>query len=228
MTPESLPVRLRQARGTMSLADAAERSGVPADRIRKYEEGERQPYGKTLRRLAEAYDVAVAELIGDDRGPKRPGRAQTSPPPQPERKRRRRRRPAAGTPARVVEVPVEAPAGEAVRVVIELVIRPNASLQPSVEARAAEVQAAPAVRSAAGSGPTPQPSAAQVESPSERPASGSQSTPQHWAREPRTRRRRPKVPANTSNGGDQQLRPPPDEALEGFRQAYREFRRERG
>lgn len=88
MTPESLPVRLRQARGTMSLTDAAEHSGVPADRIRKYEEGGRRPYGKTLRRLAEAYDVPVAELAGEDRGGLRSGRRESSPAQRPERDRK--------------------------------------------------------------------------------------------------------------------------------------------
>jgi transcriptional regulator with XRE-family HTH domain len=63
MSPESLPVKLRQARGTMSLARAAELSGVSEARIRLYEEGKRQPYGKTMRRLADTYGVPAAELF---------------------------------------------------------------------------------------------------------------------------------------------------------------------
>jgi transcriptional regulator with XRE-family HTH domain len=92
MTPDSMQVRLRQARGAMSLAAAAERSGIPADRIRMYEEGERQAYGKTLRRLAQAYGVSVGELRGKTpSGAARSaagGRSET----QQARARRRRRR----------------------------------------------------------------------------------------------------------------------------------------
>jgi hypothetical protein len=44
MSPESLAIKLRQARGAMSLAEAAEQSEIPEERIRMYEEGARRPY----------------------------------------------------------------------------------------------------------------------------------------------------------------------------------------
>lgn len=64
MAPDSLPTRLRQARGSMTLSEAAERAGVPEARIRDYEEGRRKPYAKTLERLAAAYGRSVADLLG--------------------------------------------------------------------------------------------------------------------------------------------------------------------
>src|SRR5512142_2349975 len=84
MSPESLPIKLRQARGAMSLAEAAEVSEIPEERIRMYEEGVRRPYGKTLRRLADVYGVRVAELVGSGQVMRARSRA-------PEVRRRRRR-----------------------------------------------------------------------------------------------------------------------------------------
>src|SRR5512135_1622539 len=116
MSPESLPIKLRQARGAMSLAEAAELSEIPEERIRMYEEGVRRPYGKTLRRLADVYGVRVAELVGSGQVV----RARR----QPSDVRRRRRRisgPAEnGVP---IAVPLEVEEGQTVRLVIELVVK---------------------------------------------------------------------------------------------------------
>jgi len=149
MSPESLPIKLRQARGSMSLTEAAERSGVPEERIRMYEDGERRPYGKTLRRLAEAYGIPAAELAGGVVAESRAGRAK----PAVVRRRRRRRAGEAGAVQRI-EVPVEVPVDGEVRLVIELVLRakPVASRPaPALEvttpapARAPAVPLAPAI-----------------------------------------------------------------------------------
>ncbi|MBI4543844.1 MAG: helix-turn-helix transcriptional regulator [Gemmatimonadetes bacterium] len=129
MSPESLPVRLRQARGATSLAEATERTGIPAERIRMYEEGERRPYGKTLRLLADAYGTTVAALVG-------PGDV-ARPAPGFAARRRRRRRIVGQSAVHSVEVPVEVAEGQVVRVVIELIIRPRAPLhvaEPTAEA----------------------------------------------------------------------------------------------
>ncbi len=114
MSPESLPIKLRQARGAMSLAEAAELSEIPEERIRMYEEGVRRPYGKTLRRLADVYRVRVAELVGA--GPVRVRRA-------PEVRRRRRRIAVPTEEGVPIAVPLEVAEGQTVRLVIELVVR---------------------------------------------------------------------------------------------------------
>lgn len=63
--------RLRVLQG-YSLRDLAEKAGVTQDNIWKIERGvTRRPHGKTLRKLAEALGVSVAELLmvdGDVRG----------------------------------------------------------------------------------------------------------------------------------------------------------------
>lgn len=134
MSPESLQVKLRQARGAMSLTAAAERSGIAADRIRMYEEGERQPYGKTLRRLAQAYGVSVSELRGRASASATGASARRTAEAQTARSRRRRRRVTAGADGGAdaqasVEVPIEVQEGQTIRVVIELIIRPKAPVQ---------------------------------------------------------------------------------------------------
>ncbi|HEY8485622.1 MAG TPA: helix-turn-helix domain-containing protein [Longimicrobiales bacterium] len=143
MSPESLPVKLRQARGSMSLEEAAARSGISVERIRLYEEGKREPYGKTLRRLAEAYGVPAAELAAA--ATKRSRKTETTA--APTVRRRRRRRVAAEQESPRVEVPVEVAEGQSIRVVIELIIRPRAPLaatEPtSTVSRAAEPAPAP-------------------------------------------------------------------------------------
>lgn len=123
MSPESLPVKLRQLRGTMSLAEAAARARIPEQRIRMYEEGVRQPYTKTLKRLAEAYGVPLSELMvnGGAASTRRAAAAPTV------RRRRRRRRAVLQEGERSVEVPVEVSPGERVRIVLELIVRPAAT-----------------------------------------------------------------------------------------------------
>lgn len=115
MSPDSLPIKLRQARGAMSLAEAAEASDLPEDRIRMYEEGVRRPYGKTLRRLADVYGIRVADLLG-------PGQVARSRARAPE-VRRRRRRIAIDNVDAPIAVPLEVAEGQTVRLVIELVVR---------------------------------------------------------------------------------------------------------
>lgn len=119
MTSDTLSLKLRQMRGAMSLDEAARRSGVAAKRIRMYEQGERTPYGKTLRRLSQAYGVPVRDLLE--------GTGETiSPIPRGSTagRRRRRRVSASGDSAtQAVEIPVQINEGQTVRVVIELNIR---------------------------------------------------------------------------------------------------------
>lgn len=115
MSPESLAIKLRQARGAMSLAEAAEMSQIPEERIRMYEEGVRRPYGKTLRRLADVYGMRVADLLGAG------GTARTRA--HGGVVRRRRRRVAVGEAGDVISVPLEVGEGQTVRLVIELVVR---------------------------------------------------------------------------------------------------------
>ncbi len=115
MSPDSLPIKLRQARGAMSLTEAAEAADIPEDRIRMYEEGVRRPYGKTLRRLADVYGVRVADLLGT--GQVARARSRT-----PEVRRRRRRITVDNVDAPIA-VPLEVAEGQTVRLVIELVVR---------------------------------------------------------------------------------------------------------
>lgn len=119
MSPDSLPIKLRQARGAMSLAEAAEMSEIPEDRIRMYEEGVRRPYGKTLRRLADVYGIRVADLLG----PGQVARPRTRVP----EGRRRRRRIAVEDIDAPIAVPLEVVEGQTVRLVIELVVRRRGS-----------------------------------------------------------------------------------------------------
>lgn len=122
MPPETLAIKLRQARGAMSLAEAAQLSEIPEERIRMYEEGLRRPYGKTLRRLADVYGVRVAELVGPGQVMRPRGRAPDV--------RRRRRIVASREEGLPIAVPVEVSEGETVRVVIELVVRRRESQTP--------------------------------------------------------------------------------------------------
>jgi transcriptional regulator with XRE-family HTH domain len=133
MAPDALPVKLRQARGAMSLADAAERSGISEDRIRSYEEGDRQPYGKTLRRLAQVYGVTAAELAATS-GPARSLGVRPKEAPKPLRRRRRRAAAAAaGAPLEQrIEIPIDVESSQPIRLVIELILRPNRPLKPTV------------------------------------------------------------------------------------------------
>ena len=118
MPGESLAIKLRQARGAMSLAEAAEQSEIPEERIRMYEEGVRRPYGKTLRRLADVYGLRVAELVGAA-----VGRVIRPRPRAQEVRRRRRRITATAEEGSTISVPLEVAEGQTVRLVIELVVR---------------------------------------------------------------------------------------------------------
>lgn len=121
MSPETLAIKLRQARGAMSLVEAAQLSEIPEERIRMYEEGVRRPYGKTLRRLADVYGVRVAELVGPGQVTRARGRAPEV---------RRRRRIVAREEGSAIAVPVEVTEGETVRLVIELVVRRREGAAP--------------------------------------------------------------------------------------------------
>jgi len=131
MSPESLAIKLRQARAAMSLEEAAEQSEIPAERIRMYEEGVRRPYGKTLRRLADVYGVRVAELAGS--GPVVRARSRG-----PAVRRRRRRIVAPVTEGIPIAVPLEVAEGQTVRLVIELFVRRREDQGPVEEAESAE------------------------------------------------------------------------------------------
>ena len=141
MSPESLAIKLRQARGVMSLAEAAELSEIPEERIRMYEEGLRRPYGKTLRRLADVYGVRVAELVGSGQVVRGRGRS-----PEVRRRRRRIATPLVdGAPIVVpIAVPLEVAEGQTVRLVIEFVVRRLGAETLEDEATADEEERAPA------------------------------------------------------------------------------------
>lgn len=116
---EILASRLRQARGSLSLSEAASRAGIPEARLRLYEEGARLPYGKTLRRLAEAYGTPVAELS--------PSATPAPAPAAPRQRRRRRRVTPAETGRQVIEIPVDVRDGEPIRLTLELILRPRSA-----------------------------------------------------------------------------------------------------
>ena len=103
----NLSSRLREARGALSINEVSLRTGIPEARIRQYESGARQPYGKTLRRLAQGYGIPIAELSP----------AVMPALPEPQRIRRRRMR-AQGAPdgTHVIEIPVDLKEGETIRV----------------------------------------------------------------------------------------------------------------
>lgn len=133
MSPDSLPIKLRQARGAMSLAEAADLSEIPEERIRMYEEGVRRPYGKTLRRLADVYGVRVAELVGSGQVVRARARA-------PEVRRRRRRIVLPAEEGAPIAVPLEVREGQTVRLVIELVVRRRETERPEDEEVTGEVE----------------------------------------------------------------------------------------
>ncbi len=196
MSPESLPIKLRQARGAMSLAEAAEVSGIPEERIRMYEEGVRRPYGKTLRRLADVYGLRVAELVGPGQvGRPRSRRADV---------RRRRRRIAISSDDTPIAVPLEVAEGQTVRLVIELVVRRRGS----ESAAAGDEEDVPVVSL---SGP-PRREEVAVGVPE---ALEARATP-----EPAARRAEQ---THALRGPDEMLRQPRDPILE-LRRAYKDFR----
>jgi transcriptional regulator with XRE-family HTH domain len=217
MSLESLPVKLRKLRGTMSLAEAAERSQIPEYRLRMYEEGVRQPYTKTLKRLAEAYGVPVSELLSNGAGPATTAQPLTA---SAVRRRRRRRRVVASGGERSVEVPVEVSPGERVRIVIELIVRPAAGQSPT-----AEQPAAPAVTLTTRAG-----EAADPPHNTPRPAP-LESSPRRVLRAPgalqpgRGPGRFPQGHSASESGHD--ASPDARDPLAEFRRAYGEFRRSR-
>lgn len=215
MSPESLPVKLRQLRGAMSLAEAAQRSQIPEQRIRLYEEGMRQPYGKTLKRLAQAYGVPVSELLGD--GVASP--ASRTPPARAVRQRRRRRRAVVQDGERSVEVPVEVTAGERVRIIIELIVRPA----PGQSAETARPPATVSVRAETAVQDAPAPSL-HIQ-PTQPAAPPPVARPPHVSTGPAIPRRQPAHghAADGGRAGPADVRDP----LAEFRRAYGEFRRSR-
>ncbi len=54
--------RLRELRGEESLYKVGKRAGVPRNNLLRYEEGQHLPTEAVLRKLAEYYGVAYAEL----------------------------------------------------------------------------------------------------------------------------------------------------------------------
>jgi transcriptional regulator with XRE-family HTH domain len=219
MSPETLPVKLRQVRGAMDIAEAATRSGVPEERIREYENGERRPYRKTLKRLAEAYGIPFAELAAGYRPRAQAG----SRPARPAATRRRRRRPhgqilPAATGNVSVQVPVEVTEDGAVRILIELVIRPAAgamaisdvSTHVAEAVTTAPVHEAPAVRL-------------------ERPGDTARAKPSRLGTGTRQDGTRGKlVPVPASRVGSTAAGPDgPRDPLADFRRAYSEFRRQK-
>lgn len=219
MSPESLPVKLRQARRTMSLAEAAERSGIPEHRIRMYEEGERQPYRKTLKRLAEAYGVPIQEFLGNGEAT-RSGRKTQAPAAQP---RRRRRRPRAHLTATgsTLQIPVEVENGQVVRLVIELVIRPQstgvATSDSTIESDAVTDGRAGAARDLDTDRPRGETPARKDPWPARVPAFGAPSNA-HGLRSPIAA-----APSDPTRSAPSDARDP----LMEFRRAYREFRRDK-
>ncbi|HWV57599.1 MAG TPA: helix-turn-helix transcriptional regulator [Longimicrobiales bacterium] len=201
MSPDSLPIRLRNARGSMDIAQAAARSGIAAERIKDYESGTRQPYRKTLKRLAAAYGVSISELIGGAASSVVRGR------PRVVRRRRAATSSEAAAPTTSLQVPIEA--GGAVRITIELVIRvepPQAAATPEkpteevaappVAVVEAQQQNAAAVVAAARRGPQPVQAATSV---------------------------RPTPPATPIQRQDETPRDP----LAAVRRAYTEFRHQK-
>lgn len=219
MSPESLPVKLRQLRGTMSLAEAAERAQIPEQRIRMYEEGVRQPYSKTLKRLAEAYGVPVSELTGNGVALRPPKATPTR-----VRQRRRRRRAVVQDGERSVEVPVEVSPGERVRIVIELIVRPAAGQSAGESARPSAAVALRTETVAVDADAASPPARPQPPAPTAAPRPLHASTGPGPAPAPALhQRRRPQGHAAEGAAGPADLRDP----LAEFRRAYGEFRRSR-
>lgn len=216
MSLEPLPVKLRRLRGTMSLAEAAERSQIPEYRLRMYEEGVRQPYTKTLKRLAEAYGVPVSELLSNGAAPSttaQPSSASST------RRRRRRRRIVAAGGERSVEVPVEVRPGERVKIVIELIVRPVAGQAPAAEPAAPTVTLT--TRAAEPEAPPPAPRPAPFEPSPRRVLRAPGSFP--VGRGPgRILQGQPATESGHDGSPDTR-----DDPLAEFRRAYGEFRRSR-
>src|SRR5215203_243244 len=65
MMQESLAERLRvlRAQQGLSLTEASEKIGVNRHTLRDLELGKREPYGPTIRKIAEGYAVPVAQLF---------------------------------------------------------------------------------------------------------------------------------------------------------------------
>ncbi|HWV57597.1 MAG TPA: helix-turn-helix transcriptional regulator [Longimicrobiales bacterium] len=113
MSPDSLPIKLRRARGSMTLSEAAAKAEISEARIREYEEGTRHPYMKTLKKLAGAYGCTVSELLDSARNSIAVRRSP-------------RRRPRAEI-NDSSEAPIAAEQGREIRIVIEIVLRTEAA-----------------------------------------------------------------------------------------------------
>jgi transcriptional regulator with XRE-family HTH domain len=83
MMQESLAERLRvlRAQRGLSLTEASAKIGVNRHTLRDLELGKREPYGPTLRKLAEGYNVPVARLLEETvplaEAPREAGRERT-------------------------------------------------------------------------------------------------------------------------------------------------------
>jgi transcriptional regulator with XRE-family HTH domain len=156
VSPDSLAVKLRNARGALDVSEAALRSGILPDRIKEYEAGERRPYTKTLKRLAQVYGVPLGEFMNaeDSRTPRVVSRRGP-------RRRARLYADAAISPT-TVRLPLEVGGEPTVRIVIELLVQ-----APAQPATAPVEKAEPAPASTVA----PVPAAALVHSVSRRPRS---------------------------------------------------------
>jgi transcriptional regulator with XRE-family HTH domain len=82
MTQGSLAERLRvlRAQHGLSLTEASEKIGVNRHTLRDLELGKREPYGPTIRKIAEGYSVPVARLLEEPvplaKAPRGAGRAE--------------------------------------------------------------------------------------------------------------------------------------------------------
>jgi transcriptional regulator with XRE-family HTH domain len=67
MTQNTLAETLRviRARKGLTLAEAGELVGVNRHTLRDLELGKREPYGPTLRKLADGYGMTISELLGE-------------------------------------------------------------------------------------------------------------------------------------------------------------------
>jgi len=71
MEPGELAERLRvlRARRALSLTEASQLIGLNRGTLRDLENGQRTPFGSTLRKIARAYNIPVSALVEDQRVP---------------------------------------------------------------------------------------------------------------------------------------------------------------
>ena len=88
MMQGSLAERLRvlRAQDGLTLNEASAKIGINRHTLRDLELGKREPYGPTIRKIAESYGVPVGQLLeepalaGKDKAPQEPGQHETAPP----------------------------------------------------------------------------------------------------------------------------------------------------